>query len=43
VTDAARVGYSVLQSTGSALDAVEAAVVELENNPIFNAGNMISE
>jgi beta-aspartyl-peptidase (threonine type) len=31
-------GFSVLQQNGSALDAVEAAVVELENFPLFNAG-----
>ena len=31
-------GWEVLQKHGSALDAVEAAVVELENFPLFNAG-----
>lgn len=31
-------GERVLQADGSALDAVEAAVTELENNPLFNAG-----
>lgn len=31
-------GYKVLESKGSALNAIEAAIVELENNPIFNAG-----
>ena len=31
-------GYSVLQGGGSAVDAVSAAVVELENNILFNAG-----
>lgn len=31
-------GYGVLKSGGSAVDAVIAAVVELENNPLFNAG-----
>lgn len=31
-------GWEVLQNGGSSLDAVEAAVVELENNPLFNAG-----
>lgn len=35
---AADVGYGILQQGGSALDAVEAAVIELENNPLFNAG-----
>lgn len=31
-------GYSVLSQNGSALDAVTAAIAELENNAIFNAG-----
>ncbi len=31
-------GFEILQKEGSALDAVEAAVVELENFPLFNAG-----
>jgi L-asparaginase / beta-aspartyl-peptidase len=31
-------GYEVLTKGGSALDAVTAAVVLLENNPLFNAG-----
>jgi L-asparaginase / beta-aspartyl-peptidase len=31
-------GYKVLQNGGEAKDAVVAAIVELENNPIFNAG-----
>ena len=31
-------GFEVLRKNGSALDAVEAAVVELENFPLFNAG-----
>ncbi|HEX6549651.1 MAG TPA: isoaspartyl peptidase/L-asparaginase family protein [Gammaproteobacteria bacterium] len=35
---AAEAGYEVLKSGGSAVDAVVAAVVELENNPLFNAG-----
>lgn len=35
---AAEAGYDVLKSGGSAVDAVVAAVVELENNPLFNAG-----
>jgi len=35
---AAAIGVSVLRRGGSALDAVEAAVVEMENNPVFNAG-----
>lgn len=35
---AAEVGYAVLADGGSALDAVQRAVVELEDNPLFNAG-----
>ncbi|MCB0700866.1 MAG: isoaspartyl peptidase/L-asparaginase, partial [Chitinophagaceae bacterium] len=31
-------GYAVLESNGSAMDAVVAAIKELENNPLFNAG-----
>ena len=31
-------GYAVLEKGGSALDAVEAAVVSLEDCPLFNAG-----
>jgi L-asparaginase / beta-aspartyl-peptidase len=31
-------GWSILSSGGSALDAVEAAIVVLENDPIFDAG-----
>jgi len=36
--EAALVGWRVLQAGGSALDAVEAAVRSLEDNPNFNAG-----
>lgn len=36
--EAALVGWRVLQEGGSALDAVEAAVRALEDNPAFNAG-----
>lgn len=32
------IGWQILQQHGSALDAVVQAVVELENNPVFNAG-----
>ncbi|XP_043992161.1 isoaspartyl peptidase/L-asparaginase [Gambusia affinis] len=39
VKAAARHGASVLKNGGSALDAVEAAVRALEDNPIFNAGH----
>ena len=31
-------GYQVLEQKGAALDAVAAAIVALENNPLFNAG-----
>lgn len=33
-----KAGWNVLDSGGSAVDAVEAAVVSLENFPLFNAG-----
>ncbi|EHS48865.1 peptidase T2 asparaginase 2 [Rhizobium sp. PDO1-076] len=36
---ALRAGYGVLQSGGRALDAVEAAVVVMEDSPHFNAGH----
>ncbi len=36
--EAALIGWRVLQDGGSALDAVEAAVCALEDNPAFNAG-----
>ncbi|KAJ1962065.1 hypothetical protein GGI12_002871 [Dipsacomyces acuminosporus] len=36
--EATQRGYSVLAQGGSALDAVEAAVRSLEDNPLFNAG-----
>lgn len=35
---AALAGWNILRNGGAALDAVEAAVIELENNPLFNAG-----
>ncbi|HEX2788416.1 MAG TPA: isoaspartyl peptidase/L-asparaginase [Ignavibacteria bacterium] len=31
-------GWRILEQGGSALDAVTASVIELENNPLFNAG-----
>jgi L-asparaginase / beta-aspartyl-peptidase len=31
-------GWSILSGGGSALDAVEAAIVVLENDPVFDAG-----
>ncbi len=36
--NALKKGWEILKKTGSALDSVEAAVVELENFPLFNAG-----
>lgn len=39
VCAAARAGYAVLQGGGSSVDAVVDAVTQLENNPLFNAGN----
>jgi beta-aspartyl-peptidase (threonine type) len=36
--EAAVAGWEILQRGGSALDAAEAAVVVLEDNPLFNAG-----
>jgi L-asparaginase / beta-aspartyl-peptidase len=36
--EAALAGWHILQAGGSALDAVEAAVRSLEDNPMFNAG-----
>ncbi|MCK4352850.1 isoaspartyl peptidase/L-asparaginase [candidate division WOR-3 bacterium] len=35
---ACQLGYLVLKNGGSAIDAVEHAVIELEDNPLFNAG-----
>ena len=36
--EALQAGYALLEKGGSALDAVKAAVVSLENNILFNAG-----
>lgn len=38
LSEALKAGHKVLKKGGSALDAVEAAVILLENNPLFNAG-----
>jgi beta-aspartyl-peptidase (threonine type) len=35
---ALELGYAVLQEGGSSIDAVKAAIVSMENNPLFNAG-----
>lgn len=40
VKTAALEGFSVLKEGASALDAVEAAVRNLEDNPVFNAGKV---
>jgi len=38
VSAAAAAGVEILRSGGSALDAVESAVMTMEDNPLFNAG-----
>ena len=38
LTEALKKGYNILEKGGTSLDAVEAAVKVLENNPLFNAG-----
>ena len=38
LNEAMDAGYRILENNGNALDAVKAAVVELENNILFNAG-----
>lgn len=38
LSDAIAAGYGILEKNGDALDAVKAAVIELENNILFNAG-----
>jgi L-asparaginase / beta-aspartyl-peptidase len=38
LTDALEAGYKVLEKGGSAIEAVEAAVMKLEDDPLFNAG-----
>jgi beta-aspartyl-peptidase (threonine type) len=38
LTDSLRAGYEVLRAGGSALDSVQAAVLSMEENPLFNAG-----
>jgi L-asparaginase / beta-aspartyl-peptidase len=35
---AARAGHAILQAGGTALDAVQAAAIALEDDPVFNAG-----
>ena len=36
--EALDIGYGVLENQGSALDAIEAAIIALEDSPLFNAG-----
>ncbi len=38
ITEALEAGYAILSADGSALDAVEATLVILEDSPLFNAG-----
>ena len=38
LTEALNIGYKILEEGGTALDAVEDAVIYLEDNPLFNAG-----
>jgi beta-aspartyl-peptidase (threonine type) len=38
LNEALDAGYKVLEKNGNALDAVKAAVIDLENNILFNAG-----
>ena len=36
--DSMNIGYEILVNGGSSLDAVEQAIIHLENDPLFNAG-----
>lgn len=38
LSDALEIGYAILEKGGTALDAVQAAVISLEDCPLFNAG-----
>lgn len=38
LNEALNAGKNILKASGTATDAVEAAIIHLENNPIFNAG-----
>jgi beta-aspartyl-peptidase (threonine type) len=38
LSEAVEAGAAVLENGGSALDAVEAATIKIEDNPVFNAG-----
>ncbi len=38
LTEALDAGYAILENGGAALDAIEAAIVIMEDSPLFNAG-----
>ncbi|WP_407067083.1 isoaspartyl peptidase/L-asparaginase family protein [Hyphococcus lacteus] len=38
LTEALNAGYDVLENGGAALDAIEAAIIIMEDSPLFNAG-----
>ncbi len=38
LTESLRTGYAIVESGGSAVDAVQAAVIVMEDSPLFNAG-----
>lgn len=38
LSDALEIGYAILEKGGTALDAIQAAVISLEDCPLFNAG-----
>jgi L-asparaginase / beta-aspartyl-peptidase len=40
LSDALDAGYAVLEIGGTAVNAVKAAVVIMEDNPLFNAGKV---
>ncbi len=35
---AAEIGWKILQRGGTALDAVQAAIISMEDDPVFDAG-----
>lgn len=41
IRQAVSIGYELINSEGSAVDAVETAIVFMENNEYFNAGMFI--
>jgi len=38
LTEALNAGYAVLEDGGAAMDAIEAAIIVMEDSPLFNAG-----